>query len=86
MSIPRRSTMSVSAREPELTPEVTGPRTTILTLPVPAPAAVLITDPGLSLIALGRWSRFLTASLDHVRLTELSERNSAVAQHFSFTE
>ena len=86
MSNPRRSTMSVPAREPELTPEVTGPRTTTPTSLVTGPAAVLITDPDLSLVAIGRWSQFLTASLDHVRLIELSERNSAVAQHFSFTE
>ena len=78
--------MSVPAREPELTPEVTGPRTTTPTSLDTAPVAVLIADSNLSLVAIGRWSRFLAASLDHVRLVELAERNSAVAQHFSFTE
>ena len=59
---------------PELTPEPqgTGPTTHRTSLP----------RADLGLVAEGRWSRFLQAALEHVHLTELQERNAAVARFF----
>ena len=59
---------------PELTPEPrgTGPTTQYRTLP----------RADLGPVAEGRWSRFLQAALEHVQLTELQERNAAVARFF----
>ena len=59
---------------PESTPEPQGPGPTTHRTP--------LLGADLGLVITGRWSRFLQAALEHVQLTELQERNAAVARFF----
>ncbi len=77
---PPTNATTVTARTipPELTPE---PAT-----PPPDPPQLLANNTDLELVATGRWSRFLSSALEHVKLAEFQERNAAVAEFFDAIE